>query len=334
MSKAKPVSADFQFFQMYDDEQGADSPEEMMGVDDLEWDDEEDDRERPSTPVNKRRRRGELTSEEKKSSGKKEKIFQTAWMSDARFKPWLQPGEDKFHCKCKACNANLKAGLTELERHSGTDKHKKNMMKIKGSQSVANMFQNQSSEHALNKNVKRAEIALAALFAEHNISIQTADHMITVLKKYITDSKIVQNLKMDRTKCTALIKNVLAKTETEETCENLKNTVFSVMVDESTDISKKKNMNVSVKYICPQEMKVRVDLLELIELDPSDCSADKIFASFEKSLDRKGIPITNIIGLGCDNAPVMVGKNNSFASRLKTVSKAYFTSWCYESVSE
>lgn len=60
-----------------------------------------------------------------------------------------------------------------------------------------------------------------------------------------------------------------------------------------------------------------VPLLTIIELDSKDCSAQNMFAKFEEEMGRLGVPLSNIIGLACDHAPVMIGKHNSFASHLK-----------------
>jgi len=72
-----------------------------------------------------------------------------------------------------------------------------------------------------------------------------------------------------------------------------------------------------VKYVSPLNKKLITQLLELLSLDATDCSASKIFEIFKNFLEEKEIPIKNIVGMACDNASVMIGCNNSFMSRLK-----------------
>jgi len=96
----------------------------------------------------------------------------------------------------------------------------------------------------------------------------------------------------------------------------LQNHKFSILIDKSTDISDTK-VCVLAQYISPLDKKVKTQLLELIALDATNCSAIKIFKSFKKLLEDKKIPITNIIGMASDNASVMIGSHNSFASHLK-----------------
>jgi len=62
--------------------------------------------------------------------------------------------------------------------------------------------------------------------------------------------------------------------------------------------------------------KVLIQLLELIALDATNCSANKLF-EFKNLLQEKKIPIKNIVGMASDNASVMIGCNNSFMQRLK-----------------
>lgn len=61
---------------------------------------------------------------------------------------------------------------------------------------------------------------------------------------------------------------------------------------------------------------VITQLLELIKLDATDCSAEKVYSVFE-CLKSKNISLTNIVGMICNNASVMTGVRNSFVTRLK-----------------
>ena len=68
--------------------------------------------------------------------------------------------------------------------------------------------------------VKRAEIKLAAFFAEHNVAF-TTDHLTSLLKNIFIDSRIAQDFSLARTKCSKIVKEVIAKRETEKLVENL-----------------------------------------------------------------------------------------------------------------
>lgn len=159
---------------------------------------------------------------------------------------------------------------------------------------------------------------MAALFAEHNLAFQISDHLTKVISDSFTDSTIAKEVSLNRKKCSSIVKKIIAKIETEETVSYLKNVKFSILVDESTDICDTKFMCTLVRYVSPTNGSIQTELLELIPLNATDCSAVKIYESFKLCLNQKDIPLQNIIGLGCDGANVMVGNHNSFYSHLKT----------------
>ena len=77
-------------------------------------------------------------------------------------------------------------------------------------------------------------------------------------------------------------------------------------------------MTFLVRYIDPQTLNVRTELLELIHLDASDYSVEKLFTTFRAETWKKQIPMfSNILALFYDNASVMTEKYESFKTKLK-----------------
>jgi len=236
--------------------------------------------------------------------------FQNAWLDENMFKGWLAPHHIENKAFCTICNKTIRCAKTDLVQHSQTVKH---IEKVKSNNI------NDSFEHILSHKdkVKRTEIKLAAFFAEHNVAFCTVDHLIPLLKDICIDPKIVQDFSLGRLKCASIVKNVIAKREVEKIVTNLRACKFSILIDESTDISDVKVMCILVRYVSPLNKKVLTQLLELIALDATNCSADKLFEAFKNLLQEKEIPIKNIVGMASDNASVMIGCNNSFMQRLK-----------------
>jgi len=240
----------------------------------------------PSTPKRKRRNRGELSKAEKEGDQRSKKIYQAAWESLPQFKGWLKPVKNDIHKGfCSACKVQVLCGKSELEKHAMGVKHVRNVKGIQGTSSIETSFAKVSASSKLNTDTKKAEISLATLFAEHNVGIHVIDHLTPVLKTVFPDSQIAQNMSLGRTKCTEIIKNVVAKVESDETLENVKKVPFAAIIDGSTDISVHKNLCVLVRYISPKTGLIRTDLLELIELDAKDCSAAAQYAAFKKCLE-------------------------------------------------
>jgi len=81
--------------------------------------------------------------------------------------------------------------------------------------------------------IKRAEIKLAAFFAEHNVAFSTADHLILLLKGICINSKIVQDFTLVQHKCKNITR-VIIKYEIQKLVEYLRIRKFSILIDEST----------------------------------------------------------------------------------------------------
>ena len=245
------------------------------------------------------------------------KYFREEWLKDDKFKTWLKPNKtDNTSCFCVACNISLKCGKSDLLKHSEGAKHKKNLESIRHTKPLfSNVASTSTKRNEHESNVKTAEIKLSSFFAEHNVPFHTIDHLVPLLKEVISDSKIATDLQLHRTKATNIIKNVLAPVEVEEVIDVLRTTKFSILVDESTDISVNKFLCVLVKYF--HDSDIHVKLLELLPINSTDCSAESIYNQFKSSMVVKDIPLCNIIGVACDGANVMVGQHNSFVTRLK-----------------
>jgi hypothetical protein len=116
--------------------------------------------------------------------------------------------KDKFLGACQACNTDLKAGKSDLEKHAATAKHKKNVGMMKGLQSVQTFFK-KSTMH--DRKVSEAETKLANFFAQHNVAFQIVQHLVPLLKDCLPDSSILTDVQLGRTKTVNIIKNVIGK---------------------------------------------------------------------------------------------------------------------------
>ncbi|KYN09522.1 hypothetical protein ALC57_18360, partial [Trachymyrmex cornetzi] len=198
------------------------------------------------------------------------------------FKDWLTSHPDNGKAFCTACKTVLVCGMSKLRKHANRKHH---ILNLKKEKDLANPFvplltkEIVSKDHK--KDVKIAEIKLSALYAEHNITLRTLDHMVPLIKE------IFSCFTLSRRKYTQIIKNVIEKRESETIIEFLRKQKFSILLDESTTISNDKVLS------------------------------DKVYNAFKNCLQSKRIPLQNIIGLACDNASVMVGIHDSFVTRLK-----------------
>ena len=89
---------------------------------------------------------------------------------------------------------------------------------------------------------------------------------------------------------------------------------FSLMVDETTDISVMKEMVLYARFVSSTSS-VTSYFLKIIEL--SDGRAETVEEAILAYLMEKSIPLSKLVGFGSDGAAVMIGRVSGVATRLK-----------------
>jgi hypothetical protein len=112
---------------------------------------------------------------------------------------------------------------------------------------------------------KRLELRIALQTAASS-SFRASDGLGSILEQELGKSQF----QMHRTKCAALVKNVLSPHFQEELRNEIQNTPFSLMIDESTDVSVSKLLGVSIKYYSESQKKVVSTFLSILDVEQSD----------------------------------------------------------------
>ncbi|CAH0400399.1 unnamed protein product [Chilo suppressalis] len=153
--------------------------------------------------------------------------YREEWEQMREFKDWLSPvQDDATKAYCKYCKCNIIAKLYCLKQHISTTKHVKSVEPMK-SQTKIKFAKIQTRLDTQN---------LAHFICEH-AAILTVDHLSDMCKKTFSDSRSTENMKLHRTKCTNIINNVLAPHFVSELIKDVGDAKFSILIDESTDIS-------------------------------------------------------------------------------------------------
>lgn len=138
--------------------------------------------------------------------------------------------------------------------------------------------------------------------------------LIELVKNMCPDSEIAQNMN-EKKKASYVMRDGIAVEEREEISKICRENVFSLLTDESTDISVSQILAVMVRYFDQKKCKVTDALLDIVEVD--DASGKGLFISVMELLASKGMPLQNIIRFACDNCLVMLGTNNGFQAFLR-----------------
>ena len=203
--------------------------------------------------------------DEREPPRKKSKVYKQKyncqWEKDPQLKGWIAPVRNDPHkAFCKICGKELVAGLSELKKHHNSKKHQEKANAVKATRPITEMV----TSNVTVEQVKIAEIKLAAFVVEHNLPFQVMDHLSDLVKEIFPDSNIACNFKSKHTKTRSIIKNVLAHRFRYELQDTLRKTMFSIIIDESTDVSSKKQLALVVRFFSNKENRVKSQFLKLI----------------------------------------------------------------------
>ncbi len=139
------------------------------------------------------------------------------------------------------------------------------------------------------RDVARAEAHLALFVAKH-CAISSCDHLVDVVKKCFSD-KTSSEVAMHRTKCTAIIKNVLMP----HFVSKLKEDIGDILLDESTYIAVHKYLGLAIHYFSEHSLTLVSTFLHLAPLQ--ECDASGIVDALKTSLQAYRLNLQNMIGI-------------------------------------
>ena len=104
------------------------------------------------------------------------------------------------------------------------------------------------------------------------------------------------------------------KVEQDQLEELLASPVFSILIDETTDIAVNNEMVIYVRFI-DSNAQVHTAFMKIVELPNG--RAETIEQALLAYLEEKSIPLSRLVGFGSDRASVMTGKHSGIATRIK-----------------
>lgn len=155
--------------------------------------------------------------------------------------------------------------ITTIKKHRNSSKHSKNAKNITGTKPISNIFKKVDQDKNLKQidQIKTAEVLLCGFLSEHNISFNAVNHLTQLLKNAFPETEIVKKIVLGRTKATKIVTNVIGMNHKEELIKDLKNTSFSVIIDESTDVGTLKTLCICVRYFNSTNNRIQSRFWEL-----------------------------------------------------------------------
>jgi len=217
---------------------------------------------------------------------------------------------DDTRAFCLYCKGDFYAKLSDIKKHVKTQKHTQKAKPYdSATQSKLPLFNTRIIDSA-----KKAEAIMALAMAEH-CSMLACDHIGEAYKAAFSDSTAAKHLKMHRTKCTEMINGVLAPYFLKKLVADVGDQHFSLLLDESTDVSVSNYLGVVIRYFSDTKQTIVSTFLGLVQLEGGDARsiARALVAFLEKCCLKK----EKLLGIGTDNASVMTGNKNGVHKVLK-----------------
>lgn len=186
----------------------------------------------------------EVVIESKQKKKKKYKQnFRKQWLQEF---DWIEERENEPFCR--ACNIKLNCNYNHLKRHHNSKRHLSKLKIYLNSKMKINKYVN-AEQISLHKKAKSGELKMLMFLHEHRLPFVLMDHLPHLIRSVCPDSHIAKEIKCGRTKATEISKNQLASEASESLLKNLATSkYFSLLIDESTDVSTEKCVIVLIRF--------------------------------------------------------------------------------------
>ena len=240
---------------------------------------------------------------------------------------------------CTVCGkrlANAAMAPAKLKRHFATNhSHLKNksvdyfkrLLESQKKQSTAFLNKVSVGEKAL-----EASYLVAEIIAQKRKSHTVGENLILPACKIIVGKMLgqnavqeIENVPLSDSTISRRIDDMAHDIE-EVLCDKLENSIFSIQVDESTDITNKCHVIAFVRFV--NEGKIQENFLCCKELSETSKGID-VFNILSSYLETRGLSWKDCVGICTDGAPSMVGSMKGFASLVKQENPNIISTHCF-----
>ena len=246
--------------------------------------------------------------------------FRSQWLEDPEFKNWLvRPRPGGNVCSCKVCNKSLSCRKTALQRHSQSAQHKKALSETAAGKRQGNLVQclQRQAESTVYKETTEAQVC--SFLAQHNLPLSLISDLMSLFKSIAPNNgkevEILKQIHLSATRCTNIIRRGVGLYFQMEFTNILRKSYFSIIPDETTDVSTEKQLGICVIYFDENDMKIVTKFFDMVSV--VDSTANGLYQAIKNALNEKAIPMENIIGYSSDTTNVMFGEQHSVVSLLK-----------------
>ena len=238
--------------------------------------------------------------------------FVDNWLEIPEFKDWLAKKKlsgKKIKLYCKLCEKIFSCSKTAIKRHEISKKHQEKV-KTTTTSSIAKMINQLTTADATTS----MEVKLCAFIAEHNLPLSLSEDIVEFLCSLFPNDATLRNVRLGKQKATNVVRQVLGFAYLKEMVLLLRSHFFSVIIDEATNQSTKKQLAIVATFFDMETFEMQYWLVDMLETE--DASAKGIYSKMKEAFSDLNIPMSNIIGYSSDTTNVMFGQYNSVVQLL------------------
>lgn len=169
-----------------------------------------------------------------------------------------------------------------------------------------------------------------AIYTAAHSAVRSIDHLGELLT-VLGEGSQLEKIRIHRTKCSKLIKNVISPAMLTELVSDIGDQGFSLIVDESTDVSVIKYLAFCVRYFSMKHKRIVNDFLGMVEVEKA--TGIILCNSTLEYLASIGLNYKNVIGIASDGAANMIGIENGFfkffKDKVRSIRRRLDTNICY-----
>ena len=179
-------------------------------------------------------------------------------------------------------------GKNDLTKHAKSAKHGRNWRSTQDTPTLNSLTSTQST---INNASINAELLFTSFQVEHNIAMLAADHAGPLFRAMFPNN---DTAKHSRTKATALVKHALAPEFHDPVVHCMQTKQFSLLMDETTDISVEKQACLMVCFFDDDVCSVVTRFYYLVTVNSA--TAQNLFDAISDHFKNDNVPMDNLIG--------------------------------------
>ncbi|GFR27101.1 uncharacterized protein TNCT_508391 [Trichonephila clavata] len=162
----------------------------------------------------------------------------------------------------------------------------------------------------------RQEELITSFIAENYLPFNVAPNLIELCKQLSRDQTALNSLEMSRTIACYKMKYGLAKTIKENIIKTLKETPFSLNLDESTSNAQESILAILVQFYDNNQNEVVVHHFASLKME--SCNSEAVFKTVVNTIEDNNIPWANLISVLMDSCSTMRGEKKGVETRLRS----------------